>query len=167
MVECNGVHLNGASHPAPIKPVVEEAECKKRCLWFEEELEEDLRWVFGVSKYVPTTSFDCLIFLAISAVLPSSLSRLYKTVIAASFCLLKGELCSSYGVWRNIFVRRSCIGVEVSPLSLKWGNWELHLSSHQLPGAHMTFSMSSPVVCQLVCAVLLQLESTIHTSWLK
>lgn len=54
MVECNGVHLNGASHPAPIKPVVEEAECKKRCLWFEEELEEDLRWVFGVSKILHT-----------------------------------------------------------------------------------------------------------------
>ncbi|CAM6123473.1 unnamed protein product [Calypogeia fissa] len=26
----------------------------KRCLWFEEELEEDLRWVFGVSKILHT-----------------------------------------------------------------------------------------------------------------
>lgn len=55
MVESNGTCVNGTSqHQSPestiAKPAVVEAESKKRCLWFEEELEEDLRWVFGVSK---------------------------------------------------------------------------------------------------------------------
>ncbi|KAL2608278.1 hypothetical protein R1flu_026851 [Riccia fluitans] len=36
-VSANGVHASS-----------------KRCLWFEEELEEDLRWVFGVSKILHT-----------------------------------------------------------------------------------------------------------------
>lgn len=44
----NGVHVNGTSKPSPAR-----ADPPKRCLWFEEELEEDLRWVFGVSKYAP------------------------------------------------------------------------------------------------------------------
>jgi len=56
--ESNGVHENGTS-PAAAKPNLppptatvpaSAVEPKKRCLWFEEELEEDLRWVFGVSK---------------------------------------------------------------------------------------------------------------------
>lgn len=51
MVESNGhaAHVNGSAM-AEEEPVVVS---KKRCLWFEEELEEDLRWVFGVSKCVP------------------------------------------------------------------------------------------------------------------
>lgn len=46
----NGVHANGTSKTSST-PMTAEVEPKKRCLWFEEELEEDLRWVFGVSKY--------------------------------------------------------------------------------------------------------------------
>lgn len=45
--ESNGVHVNGAA-ATTVAPSVE-VEHKKRCLWFEEELEEDLRWVFGVT----------------------------------------------------------------------------------------------------------------------
>jgi len=65
--ESNGVHVvNGTVHQSssaaaaakptltatrtpspPPSPVVES---RNRCLWFEEELEQDLRWVFGVSK---------------------------------------------------------------------------------------------------------------------
>lgn len=54
MVESNGAHANGASH-ITAKPAAAEPEYKKRGLWFEEELEPDLRWVFGVSKHVPLT----------------------------------------------------------------------------------------------------------------
>jgi hypothetical protein len=58
MVESNGARslANGASH-ITAKPAAAEPECKKRGLWFEEELEPDLRWVFGVSKHVPLTLF--------------------------------------------------------------------------------------------------------------
>nr|XP_024367438.1 thermospermine synthase ACAULIS5-like isoform X2 [Physcomitrium patens]XP_024367439.1 thermospermine synthase ACAULIS5-like isoform X2 [Physcomitrium patens]XP_024367440.1 thermospermine synthase ACAULIS5-like isoform X2 [Physcomitrium patens]XP_024367441.1 thermospermine synthase ACAULIS5-like isoform X2 [Physcomitrium patens]XP_024367442.1 thermospermine synthase ACAULIS5-like isoform X2 [Physcomitrium patens]XP_024367443.1 thermospermine synthase ACAULIS5-like isoform X2 [Physcomitrium p len=60
MVECldkeiNRVHVNGTSHQTPTPKTVDaEVEPRKRCLWFEEELEEDLRWVFGVSKILHT-----------------------------------------------------------------------------------------------------------------
>jgi len=67
--ESNGVHVvNGTLHqpssaaakptltvtrtPSPPPSTVEEP--RKRCLWFEEELEQDLRWVFGVSKILHT-----------------------------------------------------------------------------------------------------------------
>lgn len=53
MVESNGAHANGASH-ITAKPAAAEPERKKRGLWFEEELEPDLRWVFGVSKILDT-----------------------------------------------------------------------------------------------------------------
>ncbi|BBN18509.1 spermidine synthase [Marchantia polymorpha subsp. ruderalis] len=43
---------NGTS--APKKAVNGVSASNKSCLWFEEELEEDLRWVFGVSKILHT-----------------------------------------------------------------------------------------------------------------
>lgn len=53
--EINRVHVNGTSHQTPTPKTVDaEVEPRKRCLWFEEELEEDLRWVFGVSKILHT-----------------------------------------------------------------------------------------------------------------
>ncbi|KAL3676074.1 hypothetical protein R1sor_026022 [Riccia sorocarpa] len=45
-VAANKVSANGVSSTS------------KRCLWFEEELEEDLRWVFGVSKILHTGVSD-------------------------------------------------------------------------------------------------------------
>jgi hypothetical protein len=43
----SAVHANGSGLK---KNGVAKTAGSKRCLWFEEELEDDLRWVFGVSK---------------------------------------------------------------------------------------------------------------------
>lgn len=56
---------NGSSHVAAENGAANGANGaatapSKRCLWFEEELEEDLRWVFGVSKYTHFSLFHCL-----------------------------------------------------------------------------------------------------------
>lgn len=52
-VHANGTNgTSGPHHPSLMKAIPCDEEPKKRCLWFEEELEEQLRWVFGVSKYL-------------------------------------------------------------------------------------------------------------------
>lgn len=56
MVECldkeiNRVYVNGMFYQIFIFKIVDvEVEFRKCCLWFEEELEEDFCWVFGVFK---------------------------------------------------------------------------------------------------------------------
>lgn len=46
----SAMHVNGSNGSVGKKNGVIKNVESKRCLWFEEELYEDLRWVFGVSK---------------------------------------------------------------------------------------------------------------------
>lgn len=72
MGESNGVGAKPMKHTSKTSSHVVPENCAngtvrgptKHCFWFKEELEEDLQWVFGVSRYV---FFVLISFLQVQA----------------------------------------------------------------------------------------------------